>query len=390
MKIHEFQAKQVLKRFGVPVPRNQLALTPDEAQAAARTLGTPVVVVKAQVHAGGRGKAGGVKVVKDAAGQTRDVAATILGMTLVSPQTGPKGVLVKKVIVEEGLAIEREFYCAVVLDRAKACPVVMASREGGVEIEEVAAKHPEKILKEWVDPALGLLPFQGRRMAYKLGIPKASVNKFAALAGALAKCFMETDASLVEVNPLVLLKDGGLTALDAKMTFDENALFRHKDIQEFRDLDEENPAETEAKKYDLSYIALDGDIGCMVNGAGLAMATLDVIKLHGGEPANFLDVGGGATKEKVMAAFKIILTDPKVRAILVNIFGGIMRCDVIAEGVIAAAKEISLKQPLVVRLEGTNVDAGRKLLRESGLQLEEASDLTDAAKKVVAARNRAS
>ncbi len=384
MKIHEYQAKEVLKRFGVPVPRNTVVVTPEEAEAAARSFGTPVVVVKAQVHAGGRGKAGGVKVVKDIA-KVADAARAILGMTLVSPQTGPKGVLVRKALVEEGLAIEKEYYLAVVLDRARSRPVVMASAEGGVEIEEVAAKHPEKILKEWIDPALGLQPFQARRLGYKLGLPKASVSKFSKLAIALGRAFIETDASLAEVNPLVLLKGGDVLALDAKMNFDDNALFRHPEIVAYRDLGEENPAEIEAKKFDLTYIKLDGDIGCMVNGAGLAMATMDIIKLHGGDPANFLDVGGGATREKVTAAFKIILTDPNVRAILVNIFGGIMKCDTIASGVIAAARDMELKVPLVVRLEGTNVAEGRRLLKESGLALEEAQDLTDAAKKVVAA-----
>jgi len=388
MKIHEYQAKEVLARYGVAVPRNRVAKTVDEAEAAAKALGTPVVVVKAQVHAGGRGKAGGVKVVKDVS-QVREAAAKILGMTLVSPQTGPEGTLVRKVLVEEGLPIEREIYLAVVLDRARARPVMMASTEGGVEIEEVAASHPEKILKEWIDPAIGLQPWQARALAFKLGLAKASTGKFVKLAQALSRAFIDADCSMAEINPLVVLKGGEIMALDAKINFDDNAMFRHKDLEELRDLDEEKPAEIEAKKYDLSYIQLEGEIGCLVNGAGLAMATMDIIKLHGGEPANFLDVGGGATQAKVTAAFKIILTDPKVKAILVNIFGGIMKCDIIAQGVIAAAREVGLKVPLVVRLEGTNVDLGRNMLRESGLALEEAKDLTDAAQKVVAAAKKA-
>jgi succinyl-CoA synthetase beta subunit len=395
VKIHEYQAKQVLARFGVPVPRNGVAASAEEAQAAADALGTPVVVVKAQVHAGGRGKGrfqgtdlGGVKVLKDRA-QVADVARRMLGARLVTVQTGPEGTICRKVLVEEGLAIARELYLAVVLDRGRASPVVMASQEGGVEIEEVAAHHPEKILKEWFAPDQGLAGFQARRLGFALGLEKKVVPKFAALAQKLARAFVETDASLAEINPLVVTAEGNVVALDAKMTFDDNALFRRKEIEAFRDLAEEKPAEIEAKKFDLSYIKLDGTIGCMVNGAGLAMATMDIIKLQGGEPANFLDVGGGATQEKVTAAFKIILTDEHVRAILVNIFGGIMKCDVIAAGVIAAARELGLKVPLVVRLEGTNVEEGKRLLRGSGLAIEEASDLTDAAKKVVAAAARA-
>jgi succinyl-CoA synthetase beta subunit len=395
VKIHEYQAKEVLARFGVPVPRNAVAATPEEAAAAAERLGTPVVVVKAQVHAGGRGKGrfqgtdlGGVKVVKDRA-KVPEIARTMLGGKLVTVQTGPAGTICRKVLVEEGLDIARELYLAVVLDRAKARPVLMASSEGGVEIEEVAAKHPEKILKEWFDADAGLWSFQARRVGYALGLEKAVVPKFAKLAQQIARAFVDTDASIVEVNPLIVTRQGDVIALDAKMNFDDNGLYRQKQIAGYRDLAEENAAEIEAKKFDLSYIKLDGSIGCMVNGAGLAMATMDIIKLAGGEPANFLDVGGGATREKVTAAFKIILTDEHVRAILVNIFGGIMRCDVIATGVIAAARELGLKVPLVVRLEGTNVEEGKKLLRASGLAIEEASDLADAARKVVAAARQA-
>ena len=388
MKIHEYQAKEVLAQFGVPVPKGKVATTPAEAEIAARELGTAVVVVKAQVHAGGRGKAGGVKVVNDLK-EVREVAKSLIGARLVTPQTGKEGVLVRKVLVEQGLDIAKEFYLAVILDRARAKPVVMACAEGGVEIEEVAKRSPEKILTEVVEPSTGLDAFKARRLGYRLGLPKVSVSRFAKLAQALARAFVETDASLAEINPLVLTKQGDVLALDAKMNFDDNALYRHPDIVEYRDLAEENPAEIEAKKHDLSYIKLDGTIGCMVNGAGLAMATMDIIKLYGGEPANFLDVGGGATTEKVAAGFRIILSDPNVRAILINIFGGIMRCDVIAAGVIAAAKEVGLKVPLVVRLEGTNVEQGRALLRSSGISIEEASDFTDAARKAVAAARRA-
>ncbi len=396
MKIHEFQAKQVLARFGVPVPRFRVAETPDQAAEAARELGTPTVVVKAQVHAGGRGKGrflgtdvGGVKVVRDGPHEVREVARKMIGSRLVTAQTGPEGTLCRRVLVEEGLAVERELYLAVILDRARSRPVVMASGEGGVEIEEVAARHPEKILKEWFDVGLGLHAFQARRLAFRLGLPKAVAGKFAKLVQALARAFVETDAAIAEINPLVVTAQGDALALDAKMSFDDNALYRQPEIAAYRDAAEENEAEVEARKHDLSYIKLDGSIGCMVNGAGLAMATMDIIKLCGGEPANFLDVGGGATREKVTAAFKIILADPNVRAILVNIFGGIMRCDVIANGVVAAARDVGLRVPLVVRLEGTNVEEGKRILRESGLGLEEAGDLGEAARKVVAAAKRA-
>ncbi|RME74929.1 MAG: ADP-forming succinate--CoA ligase subunit beta [Planctomycetota bacterium] len=391
MKIHEFQAKELLGRFGVPTPRHMVADTPELAQAHAEALGTPVVVVKAQVHAGGRGKGRfegsdvrGVMVVKDPA-RVGEIAAAMLGHKLVTVQTGPAGVICHRVLVEEGLAIARELYVAVTLDRARSRPCVIASSEGGMDIEEVAASRPEAIHKEWIDPALGLMPFQARRLAFQLGLGKEERRGFVRLVSGLARAFTETDASLVEINPLVVTEDRQVLALDAKMSFDDNALFRHPDIAGYRDDTGTDPAEIEARERGLSYIKLEGNIGCLVNGAGLAMATMDIIKLHGGEPANFLDVGGGANAEKVAAAFRIILSDANVRAILVNIFGGIMRCDVIAEGVIEAAREVGLSVPLVVRLEGTNVERGRTMLRESGLPITEATDLADAADKVVAA-----
>jgi succinyl-CoA synthetase beta subunit len=391
MKIHEYQAKELLGRFGVKTARHHMAESAEEAQARATALGTPVVVVKAQVHAGGRGKGTfeggdtrGVVVLKDP-GMAGEVAAGMIGKKLVTIQTGAEGVTCHKVLVEEGLGIAREIYLGVTLDRAKGRPCIMASSEGGVDIEEVAAHSPEKIFKEWIDPALGLMPFQARRLGFKLELAKDQMRGFSKLVAGCARAFMETDASLVEINPLVVTTDGDVLALDAKMTFDDNAMFRHKDVAAYRDDSATDPAEVEAHERGLSYIKLDGDIGCLVNGAGLAMSTMDIIKHHGGEPANFLDVGGGADAEKVAAAFRIILSDDNVKAILVNIFGGIMRCDVIAEGVIAAAKEVGLSVPLVVRLEGTNVDRGRELLRGSGIAIEEARDLTDAAEKVVAA-----
>ncbi|MFO1463387.1 MAG: ADP-forming succinate--CoA ligase subunit beta [bacterium] len=383
MKIHEYQGKEILKKYGVPVPEGQLALSVNEAYQAAQRLGG-VTVVKAQIHAGGRGKGGGVKVAKTPE-QARDYAQQILGMMLKTHQTGPEGQEVKKVWIEKGCNIDKEFYLGMVLDRASSRVTVMASTEGGMEIEEVAAKHPEKILKVAIDPAVGLQAYQGRQLGFGLGLPAALVNKFVKFASSLARAFMEADCSLLEINPLVLTKEGDLLALDAKVNFDDNALFRHPEYEELRDLDEENPNEIEAKKFDLSYISLEGNIGCMVNGAGLAMATMDIIKLYGGEPANFLDVGGGATAEKVTAAFKIILSDPSVKAILVNIFGGIMKCDVIATGVVAAAKEIGLKVPLVVRLLGTNMELGKKILAESGLPIISADRMDEAAEKVVKA-----
>ncbi|QDE90444.1 succinate--CoA ligase subunit beta [Myxococcus xanthus] len=384
MKIHEYQGKEIFRKYGVPTPKGILAVSANDAEAAAKELGTSVVVVKAQIHAGGRGKGGGVKLAKSPA-EAKELAKQMLGMKLKTIQTGPEGQTVHKVYIEEGLAIGQELYLGVTLDRATSRITFMASREGGVEIEEVAEKHPEKILRESVDPAVGFQDFQGRKLAFGLGLTGPTVNKFTQFCSALYRMFIDTDASLVEINPLVILKDGGVVALDAKVTFDENALYRHKDLLEYRDLAEEEPREIQAKEWDLAYIALDGNIGCMVNGAGLAMATMDTIKLVGGSPANFLDVGGGANKEKVTAAFKLILADPAVKAVLVNIFGGIMKCDVIAEGIIAAAKEVQLKVPLVVRLEGTNVEKGKELLSNSGLAITPADNLRQAAEKAVAA-----
>jgi len=383
MNIHEFQAKGVLARYGVAVPKGKVARTADEAAGIAREFGG-VVVVKAQIHAGGRGKAGGVKVCKSP-DEAREFASTLIGRTLVTHQTGPAGREVRQVLVEEGCAIARELYLGLVIDRVTGWPTVMASAEGGVEIEEVAARSPEKIVREPVDPAVGLQAFQARKIAFALGLPKESIGKAVAFTTALYRAFVDSDCSMAEINPLVLTQSGDLLALDAKMGFDDNALFRHPEVRELRDLNEEDAKEIEASKHDLSYIALSGNIGCMVNGAGLAMSTMDIIKYNGGEPANFLDVGGGATKEKVTAAFKILLSDPNVRAVLVNIFGGIMKCDVIAEGVVAAAREIHLKIPLVVRLEGTNVEQGSRILADSKLDIVAATDMADAARKVVAA-----
>jgi succinyl-CoA synthetase beta subunit len=384
MKIHEYQGKEIFKKFGVPVPRGILVESPEEAERAAKSLGTPIVVVKAQIHAGGRGKGGGVKLAKSPA-EAKEHASKMLGMMLKTHQTGPEGQKVRKLYIEEGLDIGQELYLGITLDRATSRVTFMASKEGGVEIEEVAEKHPEKILREAVDPAVGFCDFQGRKMAFGLGLSGDDVNKFVAFCRGLYKSYIETDASLAEINPLVVRKSGGVIALDSKMNFDENALYRHRDVAEYRDRDEEDPMEAQAKEHDLAYISLDGNIGCMVNGAGLAMATMDTIKLVGGSPANFLDVGGGASKEKVTAAFKLILAAPSVKAILVNIFGGIMKCDVIAEGVVAAAKEVSLKVPLIVRLEGTNVEKGKEILRNSGLTITPADNLRQAAEKAVAA-----
>jgi succinyl-CoA synthetase beta subunit len=382
MNIHEYQGKQVLKQYGVTVPNGKVAYTVEEAVEAAKSLGSQVTVVKAQIHAGGRGKAGGVKVAKNL-DEVRTYAEEILGKVLVTHQTGPEGKEVKRLLIEEGCDIRKEYYVGVVVDRATGRVVMMASEEGGTEIEEVAAATPEKIFKEVVDPAVGLQVFQARRLAYAINIPNELVNKAVQFMIALYTAFVDKDCSIAEINPLVVTGDGNVMALDAKLNFDSNALFRHKDIQELRDLDEENEKEIEASKYDLSYIALDGNIGCMVNGAGLAMATMDIIKYYGGDPANFLDVGGGATKEKVTEAFKIILSDEQVKGIFVNIFGGIMRCDVIAEGVVEAAKQLGLTRPLVVRLEGTNVDLGKKILAESGLNIVPADSMADGAQKIV-------
>ncbi len=384
MNIHEYQAKSLLAKFGVAVPRGGVAYTPQEAEKVAAELGGPVWVVKAQIHAGGRGKAGGVKVVKSAA----DVVAKfkdMLGMTLVTPQTGPQGKEVKRVYIEEGCDIARELYLSLVIDRATSEVTVIASTEGGMEIEEVAAHNPEKILKVAIDPVAGLQAYHARQIAFGLGLEGKQVNSCVKFLSAFYKAFMALDASQVEINPLVVTGAGDLIALDAKMNFDDNALFRQPEVSALRDEDEEDPAELEASKHNLNYVKLDGNIGCMVNGAGLAMATMDIIKLYGGEPSNFLDVGGGATRERVTTAFKLILSDPNVEGILVNIFGGIMRCDVIAEGVVAAAREVSLHVPLVVRLEGTNVELGKKILTQSGLPIVSADNLADAAEKIVKA-----
>jgi len=388
LNIHEYQSKSILARYGVAVPKGRVAFTPDEAEDIAKNfMGDKLCVVKAQIHAGGRGKAGGVKLAKNHQ-EARQFAEAILGKKLVTHQTGPEGKEVKKVLIEEGCQIARELYLGLVVDRAKQRVVIMASQEGGVEIEEVAAKSPEKILKEYVDPAVGLIPFQARKLAFGLGIDKSLVNKAVKFMTGLYQAFVDSDCSMAEINPLVITKDGNIMALDAKMGFDDNGLFRHKDIHEMRDLDEEDPREVEASRYSLNYVALDGNIGCMVNGAGLAMATMDIIKLYGGMPANFLDVGGGATKEQVTAAFKILMSDEKVKAVLINIFGGIMRCDIIAEGVIEAAKEVGVKVPLVVRLQGTNMDLGRKILSQSGLNIITAEKMNEAAEKVVKAANK--
>ncbi|MEO5346885.1 MAG: ADP-forming succinate--CoA ligase subunit beta [Magnetococcus sp. YQC-9] len=384
MNIHEYQAKKILAGFGVKVPRGHVAFTPEEAVNGAKELGSPVFVVKAQIHAGGRGKGGGVKVVKSVE-EVREEAKRMLGMTLVTKQTGPAGKEVKRVYVEEGCRIARELYLGMVIDRATGRVTMMASTEGGMEIEEVAARSPEKILKEAVDPAVGFQGYQARNLAFGLGLAGPQVNKGVQFMTALYNAFVATDASLAEINPLVVTEDGDVMALDAKMNFDSNALYRHPDIRELRDLDEENPLEVEASRHELNYISLDGTIGCMVNGAGLAMATMDIIKLKGASPANFLDVGGGATTEAVTEALQLILSDANVKGVLINIFGGIMRCDVIADGVVAAARKVDVKVPLVVRLAGTNVDLGKEILSKSGLAIIPADDLDDAATKVVAA-----
>jgi succinyl-CoA synthetase beta subunit len=386
MNIHEHQGKEVLRRYGVAVPKGKACFTVDEAVAAARELGFPCVV-KAQIHAGGRGKAGGVKVVKDEAG-ARAAAQELLGKTLVTHQTGPQGRVVRRLLVEQGCQIARELYLGMVVDRASERVTVMASTEGGVEIEEVAARTPEKILRETLDPVVGLAGYQARRIAFGLGLTKEQVGKAVGFLQALARCFVESDCSLAEINPLVVTTTGDLLALDAKIGFDDNALFRHPDLRELRDPNEQDPREIEAAKHDLSYIALEGNIGCMVNGAGLAMATMDSVKAAGGEPANFLDVGGGADTEKVKAAFKIILSDTAVQAIFINIFGGILRCDVLAEGVVQAAREVGLSVPLVVRMEGTNVEKGKEILAKSGLDVIAAVDMLDGAQKAVAAAGR--
>ncbi len=384
MNIHEYQAKGLLAKFGVAVPRGGVAYTVEEAESTAKDLGGDVWVVKAQIHAGGRGKGGGVKVVKSVA-EVRQAADQILGMTLITPQTGPAGKVVKRIYIEEGCDIARELYFGMLVDRGAGRITIMASTEGGMEIEEVAARSPEKIIRIAIDPAIGLQPFHARQVAFGLGLEGKQVSAAVKFILGVYRGFCESDASMIEINPLVVTGAGAVIALDAKMNFDDNALFRHKDIAEMRDENEEDPSELEASRHELNYIKLDGAIGCMVNGAGLAMATMDIISLYGGEPANFLDVGGGANKERVTTAFKIILSDSNVEGVLVNIFGGIMRCDVIAEGVVAAAREVDLNVPLVVRLEGTNVELGKKIMAESGLAIVSAENLADAAEKVVKA-----
>jgi succinyl-CoA synthetase beta subunit len=382
MKIHEYQAKQILARYGVPTPRGEVAFTAEEAREAARRLGG-IVVVKAQIHAGGRGKAGGVKLAHGHAEAER-VASSMLGQKLMTPQTGPEGRVVRRLLIEEGLEIAREFYVSLIFDRDRACPVLIASKEGGVEIEVIAAEHPEKILKEYINPVVGLQPFQARRVAFGLGLNPILLGEATKCFTALHRTLWATDASLVEINPFVLTKAGRLLALDAKLNFDDNALYRHKEIVDLRDLDEEDPLEVKASSYKLNYIRLDGEVGCMVNGAGLAMATMDIIQHAGGRPANFLDVGGGANEEQVRRGFEIILGDPHVRAVLINIFGGIMRCDIVASGVVEAAKTLGIKVPVVVRLEGTNVGQGQKIIADSGLNFTVAKGMKDAAEKVVA------
>lgn len=382
MKIHEYQGKELLKKFGVAVPRGLVARSPEEAYQAAKELGTEVVVVKAQIHAGGRGKGGGVKLARSA-DEAQEIARTMLGMKLVTHQTGPEGKEVRVLLVEEGLPIDREFYLGIVLDRASGRPVFMASSAGGMDIEQVAAKTPELILKETIDPAVGFRSFQARKLAFGLGIPGGLIGQAVKFMQALYNAYEQLDASLMEINPFLLTKDERLIALDAKVNFDDNALFRHKEFLELRDLSEEEPLEIEASKFDLNYIKLDGNIACMVNGAGLAMATMDIIKLAGGEPANFLDVGGGASQQRVEAAFRILLADAAVKAVLINIFGGIVRCDMVARGVVEAVKNLGIAVPVVVRLEGTNVEEGQRVIRESGLNFTVANGMQDAAAKVV-------
>jgi succinyl-CoA synthetase beta subunit len=383
MKIHEYQAKAILAKFAVPVPRGEVVFQKGEARAVAERLGTPVVVVKAQIHAGGRGKAGGVKLARSA-GEVAELAERMLGMKLVTAQTGEEGRIVRRLLIEEGLDIQRELYLSILVDRAVGAAVFMASSAGGMEIEEVAKEHPEAILRETIDPATGFQPYHARKLAFGLGLSVEMLNVAVSFFQSLYRAFLETDASLVEINPCVVTGDGRLVALDAKVNFDDNALYRHPEYKELRDLDEETPLEVEASKFKLNYIKLDGTVGCMVNGAGLAMATMDIIKLSGGSPANFLDVGGGASEEQVKNAFRILLSDPNVKAVFVNIFGGILRCDMLASGVVNAAKELRVRVPIVVRMEGTNVQQGQQILRNSGLNFTIASGMKDGAEKVVA------
>jgi len=381
MKIHEYQAKGILGQYNVPVPRGEVAFTADEAEVAAKNIGGSVVV-KAQIHAGGRGKGGGVKIARDAA-EAAELARKMLGMKLVTHQTGPEGRIVQRLLIEETLPIERELYLGIVLDRVQGKPVFMASAAGGMEIEEVAAKTPELILKEAFDPGIGLQDFQARKLAFGIGVPAASMRAAAAAMGALAKAYVVKDCSLAEINPFILTKDAKVYALDAKINFDDSALYRHKELLDLRDLNEEDPLEVEASRFGINYIKLDGTVGCMVNGAGLAMATMDIIKYAGGSPANFLDVGGGASAEQVKNAFRILLSDPHVKAVLINIFGGILRCDTLATGVVAAARDLAIAAPIVVRMEGTNVELGRQILRDSGFNFTVAEGMRDAAEKVV-------
>jgi len=383
VKIHEYQAKSVLAGFGVPVPRGEVAFSADEVGAIARRLGGSVVVVKAQIHAGGRGKGGGIKLAKSPE-EAEQIAQQILGMTLVTHQTGPEGRKVSRLLIEEGLQIERELYLSIVIDRATTCPVVIASAAGGMDIEEVAASEPEKVLRETIDPGTGVIPFQSRKLAFGMGLGARPAQKLVTVLQSIYTAFIETDASMIEINPLILTKDGDLLALDAKVTLDDSALYRHTDLRDLRDPSEEDPLEVEASKFSLNYIRLDGNIGCMVNGAGLAMATMDIIKLAGGEPANFLDVGGGANAEQIRNAFKILTSDQNVRAVLINIFGGILRCDVLAQGVIAAVQDLGVAVPIVIRMEGTNVEEGQRLLKESRLKFTTADSMGDAADHVVA------
>jgi succinyl-CoA synthetase beta subunit len=383
MKIHESQAKAILAKFGVPVPRGEVVFKKDEARAVAQRLGTSVVVVKAQIHAGGRGKAGGVKLARSA-DDAAALAEQILGMKLVTPQTGEEGRIVRRLLIEEGLDIKRELYVSILVDRAIGAPIFMASTAGGMEIEEVAHDNPEAILREIIDPVIGFQPYQARKIAFGLGLSGDQVSNAVQFFTALYKAFVETDASMIEINPCIVTGDGKIVALDAKVTFDDNALYRHPEFKELRDLDEETPLEVEASKFKLNYIKLDGNIACMVNGAGLAMATMDIIKLSGGSPANFLDVGGGASEEQIKNAFRILISDPNVKAVFVNIFGGILRCDVLATGVVKAAKELKFTIPVVIRMEGTNVKAGKEILQQSGLNFTVAEGMKDGAQKVVA------
>jgi len=382
VKIHEYQAKAVLARFGVPVPRGEVAFSAAEAGEIARRLGSSIAVVKAQIHAGGRGKGGGVKIAKSPT-EVEQLAGRMLGMNLVTHQTGPEGKKVGRVLIEEGLQIDRELYLSILVDRSSQTPVVIASAAGGMDIEEVAATTPEKIIKEYIDRGTGVVPFEARKIAFAIGLDGKLAGKMVTLLGSIYRAFVETDASMIEINPLIVTKGGDLLALDAKVTFDDNALYRHPDLKDLRDLTEEDPLEVEASKFSLNYIRLDGNIGCMVNGAGLAMATMDIIKLAGGEPANFLDVGGGANAEQIKNAFRILMMDKNVKAVLINIFGGILRCDVLAAGVIAAVKELGVPVPIVIRMEGTNVDEGKRMLKESGLNFTTSDSMGDAAATVV-------